>query len=213
MHFQKTDGSLLSEKTNNIYLCENAKMTKEDIVELIDSWENLPFLINEIVRNSDYYQNLMEIALNDSTQKSWRAAYLVDKINDDYPELLIPYLQKIIEQVRIEKSAGKKRHFLKLISMNELNKYQQGHIFDFCIETFKSDKEPVAVRVHAMQILQNIAITEKELIPEIILIIGDEMENHSSAGITSRGKKLIAKLQRAFDEILEVKKQRDKNNS
>ncbi len=172
------------------------KMTKEDIIELIDSWENLAFLKHEIVRNTEYYQSLMEIALYNSNQKSWRAAYLVDQINDDYPKLIYPYLHKMIEQVRIEKSAGKKRHFLKLISLNDLTKNQQGHIFDFCVETLRSAKEPTAVRVHAMQILHNIALKESELIPEILLIIENEMEYHSTAGIISRGRKLISNLKR-----------------
>lgn len=173
-------------------------MTKREIIELIDSWENLPFLINKISRNTDYYQNLMEVALYNPNQKSWRAAYLVDKINDDYPKLLFPFLQKMIEQVRIEKSTSKKRHFLKLISLNILNKNQQGLIFDFCIETLKSAKEPAAVRVHAMQILHNIALKEPELIPEILLIIENELEYHSTAGIISRGNKLITSLKKVL---------------
>jgi hypothetical protein len=107
----------------------------------------------------------------------------------------------MIDQVRIEKSSGKKRHFLKLISLNALNKNQQGFIFDFCIETLKSAKEPAAVRVHAMQILHNIALNEIELIPEILLIIKDELENHSTAGIDSRGKKIIATLKKASQKI------------
>lgn len=176
-------------------------MTKNEIIGLIDSWENLPFLINEIAGNTLNYKNLMEIALYDSNKKSWRAAYLIDKINDSFPELLFPYLQEMIDQVRIEKSSGKKRHFLKLISLNELNKNQQGFIFDFCIETLKSAKEPAAVRVHAMQILHNIALNEIELIPEILLIIKDELENHSTAGIDSRGKKIIATLKKASQKI------------
>lgn len=176
-------------------------MTKNEIIGLIDSWENIPFLINEIAGNTLNYKNLMEIALYDSNKKSWRAAYLIDKINDSFPELLFPYLQEMIDQVRIEKSSGKKRHFLKLISLNELNKNQQGFIFDFCIETLKSAKEPAAVRVHAMQILHNIALNEIELIPEILLIIKDELENHSTAGIDSRGKKIIATLKKASQKI------------
>lgn len=180
----------------NIYLWEMAKLTKKDIIELIDSWENLPFLINEVAGNTEYYQNLMEVALYDGNQKSWRAAYLVDKINDDYPKLLLPFLQKMMDQVLIEKSTSKKRHFLKLISLNDLNKNQQGLILDFCIETLRSSKEPAAVRVHAMQILHNIALKEIELIPEILLIIENEMEYHSTAGIISRGRKLIASLKK-----------------
>ena len=171
-------------------------MTKSEIIELIDSWENLPFLTNEIAQNAGYYQILIEIALYDTNQKSWRAAYLVDKINDKHPQLLLPFLNKIIDQVKIEKSAAKRRHFLKLISMNELTNRQQGFLFDFCIKTFTSDKEPVAVRVHAMQVLFNIAVNETDLIPEILLVIESEMENHLSAGIISRGKKLIERLKK-----------------
>ena len=136
----------------------------------------------------------MKVALYDNNPKSWRAAYLVDKINDHHPELLHPFFCEMIEQVQIEKSTSKKRHFLKLISLNELTKDQQGFLFDFCTKTLTSDKEPIAVRVHAMQILHNIAKKEPELIPEIVLIIENEMENHSSAGIIARGKKLIENL-------------------
>ena len=176
-------------------------MTKAELKELIDSWENLQYLVNEIVRNPDYYKLLIELAFYDTHPKSWRAAYLVDKINDKHPELLHPFLSAMINQVQIEKSPGKKRHFLKLISLNDLTEEQQGFLFNFCIETLKSGKEPAAVRVHAMQILQNIAVKEPELIPEILLIIEDEMENHLTAGINSRGKKLVAKLKKALDKI------------
>lgn len=38
-------------------------MTKNEILELIDSWENLPFLIKEIAGNPENYELLMELAL------------------------------------------------------------------------------------------------------------------------------------------------------
>jgi hypothetical protein len=169
-------------------------MTKEELIDLLNLWENLPYLVNEIAHMPEYYQTLMEIALNDANPKSWRAAYLVDKINDSYPLLIQPFLQKIIKQVIIENSDSKRRHFLKLISMNDLPEDQQGIMFDFCLKSFTSAKEPLAVRVHAMQILYNISESEPGLKPEILAIIETEMENHSSAGIISRGRKLAQKL-------------------
>jgi hypothetical protein len=45
-----------------------------------------------------------------------------------------------------------------------------------------------------MQILYNISEKEPELKHEILAVIEDEMENHSSAGIISRGRKLAGKL-------------------
>lgn len=169
-------------------------MTKKELIELLDSWENLDYLIKEIAQNGDYYKILMSIALYDSHPKSWRAAYLIDKINALYSELLNPFLNEMIERVKIEKSESKRRHFLKLISMKNLPEEQQGLMFDFCIKIFTSAKEPIAVRVHAMQILYNISEKEPELKPEILSLIEYEMENHSSAGIVSRGRKLAQKL-------------------
>lgn len=184
-----------------LFLQKTGTMTKTELKELIDSWENLQYLVNEIVKNPEYYKLLIELAFYDTHPKSWRAAYLVDKINDNHPELLHPFLSEMIDQVQVEKSTSKKRHFLKLISSNDLTEAQQGFLLDFCIETMKSGKEPAAVRVHAMQVLQNIAVKEPELIPEILLIIEDEMENHSTAGIISRGRKLAANLKKALDKI------------
>lgn len=169
-------------------------MTKEEIFEIIASWENLEFMMKEVIRSPKDYRTLIEIALFDTKPVSWRAAYLIDKINDINPGLLQPHLSKMIEQVKIEKQGGKRRHFLKLISMNKIPDEHQGLLLDFCIKTFKSSKEAVAVRVHAMQILYNLTEIEPELKHEILTVIEYEMENHSSAGITSRGKKLVKKL-------------------
>jgi hypothetical protein len=169
-------------------------MTKEELLDIIESWENLPYLVNEVTKTPEYYVMLMEIALYGNQRKSWRAAYLIDKINDNHPVLLNPFLNKMIEQVKVEKSHSKKRHFLKLISQNELPPDQQGFMFDFCMKTFTSAKEDLAVRVHAMQVLYNISEKETGLKPEILALIEYEMENHSSAGIISRGNKIAAKL-------------------
>jgi len=78
--------------------------------------------------------------------------------------------------------------------MNDLPLAQLGFLTDFCIGVFTSAKVPVAVRVHAMQVLYNITEIQPELKTEILLIIEHEMENHFSAGILSRGNKIANKL-------------------
>lgn len=175
---------------------ENLKMTKQELIDILDSWENLPFIIGEISSNPNYYKMLIEIALYSNYSKSWRAAYMVDKINDDFPELLLPYLEKIILQLKVEKSSSKKRHFLKLISMKSIPEKYFGFLIEYCLEALSSAKEPPAVRVHAMQILFHISEKEPGLKPEILLVIEHEMEFHSTAGILSRGRKLAEKLRK-----------------
>ncbi len=169
-------------------------MKKEDLLEIIDSWENLPIVIREIGSHPELFSSLMEIALNNPERKTWRAAYLVDKIHDDYPELILPYIEKMIHQLEVEKNTSKKRHYLKLLSMNKIPKKHFVFLVDYCLNTVSSDKEPPAVRVHAMQVLYNISEKEPDLKPEILSVIENEMEMHPTPGIRTRGSKLVVKL-------------------
>ena len=174
----------------------SGKMTKEELILLIDSWENMTYLVSEISKDVEFYNILMDIALYDLQQKSWRAAYLIDLINDEKPELLRPFLSKMTNQLLIETNESKRRHFLKLLSQNELTQEIQGLLFDFCLKIFSSSKEPVAVRVHAMQVLFNISISEPVLIPEVVALIEHEMEYHPTPGILTRGRRLITILKK-----------------
>jgi len=171
-------------------------MKKDDLLELIDSWENLAFAIREIGYHPEYFSALMDIALRHPEQKSWRAAYLVDKIHDDYPELILPFIEPMIDWLKTENNTSKKRHFLKLLSMNEIPGQHHGFLVNYCIDQLTSAKEPPAVRVHAMQILYNISENEPKLKPEILALIEHEMEYHATAGILSRGSKITKKLRK-----------------
>ena len=169
-------------------------MTEKELYDLLNSWENIEIVKQNLSRNKEDFDVLMSIALNREEQRSWRAAYLADLIHDDFPEMLLPYLPKIVEKLKSENNASKRRHWLKLICMNQIEERYFGFLFDFCIDMFTSAKEAIAVRVHAMQILFNISEMEPDLKSEILALIEHEMEYHSTPGIKSRGKKLADKL-------------------
>ena len=169
-------------------------MKEQDLLTLIESWDNLTFTFSEIMTHPEYYPVLMKLALYSKHPNSWRAVYLVDKINEVDAGFILPYVDKIIEQLKRENHKGKKRHFLKQISLNKIPEIHHGFLLDYCLNTFTSAKEAIAVRVNAMQILFNISETEPGLKPELLAIIEHEMEYHSTAGILSRGKKLVRKL-------------------
>lgn len=171
-------------------------MTKQELLKLIDSWENITFWLPQISQHPEFYDLLMDIALNDTSKNSWRAAWMIDKINESFPKLIIPYIPQIIGQLKKEESTSKKRHFLKQISLNTIPKTNYGFLVDYCLTALSSAKEPPAVRVHAMQILYNISEDEPDLKPELLAVIQHEIEYHSTAGIISRGLKLAKKLQK-----------------
>ncbi len=171
-------------------------MTENELYDILDSWENIELVSKQLIENPKGFDVLISLALNHPKQRSWRAAYLVDKIHDQSPELLFPYLPAIIEKLKTESNASKRRHWLKLISMNSINEEFFGFLFDYCINAFTSEKEAVAVRVHAMQILFNISEKEPELKSEVLQIIEHELEQNPTAGIRSRGRKLATKLRK-----------------
>lgn len=169
-------------------------MTENEIYDLLESWENIDFLTANSCQDPKTFEHLMSIALFHPKQKSWRAAYLADKVNDKAPKMLLPYLPSIIKRLKTEVNASKKRHWLKLISVHSIDTEHFGFLFDYCISVFTSAKEAIAVRVHAMQILYNISEKEPELKAEVLGIIEHELEYHSTPGIRSRGRKLAQKL-------------------
>lgn len=170
-------------------------MNKNELKTILESWENLLLMVKLFGNDPEKYDVLMQVALYDSSPQSWRAAYLFDKINDNYPELILPYLEKIIRRLETETNSSKKRHFLKILSMKPVPEESYGFLVTYCLDTLSSEAPP-AVRVHAMQILYNISETEKDLKPELLQVIEQEMEYRATAGIISRGRKIAAQLRR-----------------
>lgn len=169
-------------------------MNENEIQTLIQSWENLAILVRYIADYPEHVEIIMTKALDDSQPENWRAAWMVDKIHDKHPELIVPYLPLMTDFVLTTHNYGKKRHFLKLISLHDIPEEKMGILLNFSMDIFTSASEPVAVRVHAMQILYNIAQKEPDFSGELIELIENEIEFHGSAGISSRGKKLLKKL-------------------
>lgn len=169
-------------------------MTRKELLDLIVSWENLPLLIQEIQTNPENLKLLFDVAFRSKHPKSWRAAYIADKINDTHPELIAPFIPQVIFSLKTETNSSKKRQYLKLISLNEIPPKHHSFLMDYCLNCFTSAGEPVSIRVHALQILYNISELEPDLKPELLSVINHEMELHATAGIVARGKKLAGQL-------------------
>jgi len=169
-------------------------MNEAELQKLIESWKNVDLIARYISDHPEHLNALMKIALNDVQHENWRASWMVDKIHEKHPDLIIPYIQDMTNFLLTTHDSSKKRHLLKLISINEIQKENLALLLNFCTEVFTNPDEPVAVRVHAMQTLFNIAQREPDFTGELIDLIEHEVEFHGSAGISSRGKKLLKKL-------------------
>ena len=170
------------------------EITEIELAELIHSWENLALMMQHISDHPQNLNRLIQLAFDDSDQRNWRAVWMVDRIHEKHPELVIPYLPAMTDFVLTTNNSSKKRHLLKLISLHPVPEDRMVTLLNYCMDVFTDAGESVAVRVHAMQILFNIAQQEPGFGGELIDLIENEIELHGSAGISSRGRKLLKKL-------------------
>jgi hypothetical protein len=169
-------------------------MNENELQSLIHSWENLNVIVRHISDHPEHLEMLVKIALDDNQSENYRAVWIVEKMHDLHPELVLPYFPAMTRFLMTTQNSGKKRHLLKLLSLHPIPEENIALLLNFCINVFSNATEEIAVRVHAMQILFNITLKEPDFTGELIGLIEHEIELHGSPGISSRGGKLLKKL-------------------
>ena len=153
---------------------------------------NINIVVDMTLQRPELLNELWQFAIA-TNPAAWKAVWVMDKINDTRPDLILPYLKPMLEIVEHLKQSGQKRHMLKLLSMHPLPAEPSGGFIDYCFNILQSRTEPVAGRVHAMQLLFNITKLIPEFKNELRIVIEDAIFE-GTAGIRSRGSKLLKTL-------------------
>ncbi|MEN6452927.1 MAG: hypothetical protein ABFD10_01635 [Prolixibacteraceae bacterium] len=177
-------------------------MKREDLVDMISSWENLDLFSQHLTGHSENLGLVIDLAFDESKQEFWRAAWIMDKVNTSNSDLIKPYLPALFKALKKTKNLSKMRHFLKIITCHQIPGRQQGFLFDFCMNTYTNQSIPVAVRAHALQILFNIALDEPGLKPELTQILEHELSQDQSAGIRAKARNILRQLNREVSATL-----------
>jgi len=167
-------------------------MNFESILSTFPGKEAAVLIAKEIANNPGQMPKLWEFATS-SHERSWRATWLMDKVYDEAPELIRPYIPQMIQMIPNLECQSKQRQFLKLISAEALPKTISGDFINRCFDLLISNATPVAVRVYAMQILFNFSEQEPDIKNELALVI-EEFMSDGSAGFKCRGKRILKKL-------------------
>jgi hypothetical protein len=140
---------------------------------------------------------LIELILADEYPYSPRAARILGICTERFPEIfnrhqhiIIPGLQKVTEE-------GVIRGLLKIAAdcPVALSRKNRGILLALCFDWLNDVSRPVAIRVHAMQVLYNMAVHEKGIREELACIL-EEGYADGTAGFRSRADKILKKLYR-----------------
>jgi len=141
------------------------------------------------------FNEVLNLIFKEEEQVAWRAAWVIDNATEKYPELLIPHIPAIIEHFLYTKNSSLHRIFTRILCRHEIPDHLIGTVFDRCYELL-SPVHPVAVRANAMQVLYNITEHWPDLKPELAMVLSGVLEEGGTAGIISKSRNLLKKLNR-----------------
>ena len=91
-------------------------MKRDEFFELLESWDNIYILIQYLIDYPNVIDEVISIGLSDKGKNNWRAIWIVDKVHEKHPELIKPFIPKLIDALKISTNESKIRHLLKLVS-------------------------------------------------------------------------------------------------
>lgn len=168
-------------------------MDIREFLEIGTSRLNADILVDKIEEDSDVFEEVWKIMLEDTYPLSMRASWVICHFAKKHPYFLEPRLSEIIAILPAISTESVWRNMLNIISMLPIPEKHRGYLFEFCYGLVESPGTAIAVRAYAMTILYNISNKEPGLKPELIILFESQMEN-APAGIYARSKILIQKL-------------------
>ena len=118
-------------------------------------------------------ERMLNFAISNDTDFSWRAAWLIGKFAQSENEILKPHYLRIINAIE-GKDSGHQRELLKLVINKSLTDEEEGRLFEVCIRIWKDIHKKPGTRSYAFQCIDNITAKYPELRNELMGLFGPE---------------------------------------
>lgn len=138
-------------------------------------------------------KELMEFFFDEEWRYNQRAAWPLGIIGEQKPHLLIPYLPKMLDNLKTNPKDAVIRNTVRTFQFVDIPEELEGKVYDVCMDYLIDLKQPIAIRAFAMTTLANIAEKHEALQEELLEVI-KEYFDIGSAGFKSRAKKIIKRF-------------------
>jgi len=141
------------------------------------------------------FDALLELWLNCPDKRlRQRAAWIFSHVAESHPQWLPAWQDELIVHLQSQDlHDAEKRNILKVLASFAGPSEQLGLLAQYCFERLADPGEPVAVRVHAMQVLFELGRAEPVLHEELREVLRMHIEG-GSAGFRSRARKLLSQM-------------------
>jgi len=179
-----------------INLSDNSAIDYETLLMQQLSRRHIENVAHCIGDSEKEFARLMSIVLHGKEPVVQRAAWAMDACLEKHPELLSPYVETLIDTLPGFTNNGVKRQVVKALAAREIPEKYEGEMVDLCFRWLQSSDTPVAIKVHCMQLLANITERHPDLAEELRTVIIEQIPRNS-AGFSSRGRKIIKKIEKS----------------
>ena len=147
-------------------------------------------IVDYIGSDSERFEALMQLFFADDWCLNQRASWPIPLIVERYPELIFPYIERLIKNLENPSHNAVVRNTVKLFQNIDIPEKFQGQMVNICMTLLADPKEPVANKIFSMTVIYNISKKWPDLQSELRLLIESQMESES-AGFKSRGRKIL----------------------
>lgn len=166
---------------------------REQILEE-NSKRNWQLVANYIGDDQQRLTEFMELYFTDVYRVVQRASQIVNILCDRNPEMMHPYLIRMVRALRSDPIDAVKRNVMRTFQFLPIPEEVEGNLFDFALNYLGSSNEPIAVRAFSMTTARRICEKYPELANELIPAIEILVKENISAGLNNRSKKELKKL-------------------
>lgn len=137
------------------------------------------------------FDNLFYLFLHDEDRITQRAAWPLSYCVSAHPSFIkkrFPELIKNLYKPGIHDAI--KRNTLRILQETDIPKKHQGEIMNICFQYVESPAEKVAIKAFSLTVLDNLAKLYPDIMPEIKLLIEEQLP-HQTAAFKSRAKRVL----------------------
>lgn len=158
----------------------------------------IKFVGNDAVR----FKTLMALVLGEDDVLSQRASWPLGYIAIDHPELLKPYISKLIKKLEEpDNHPAVNRSILRIFQEVDIPQKHWGTLVDLSLKFILKESEPIATRAFAISVAARICKHYPDLKKEFLLILNDLRERPHAPAISVRIKYALKELNRLEPKI------------
>ncbi len=146
-------------------------------------------ILRYIAADKEKFAKLMNLFFGKDRIISQRAAWVMSYCAEEHPELIKPYLSKLVNNLSNEGLHDAiKRNTLRVLQNIDAPEKVQGKLIAICYTYILSKDEPAAVKAFALSVVYRICIQQPDLLNELKVIVDDLLQHSGSPAILARCK-------------------------